>query len=95
MRAKRLSFAFVHNHPPPGRAPTTMASSSKPSGPNKDKKRAAPEPLAGGSTGTTSSGSSKFDTVSKAILAPFTSRKHDSAKILTDCACSLCYVYSS
>ncbi|KAI0719147.1 WD40 repeat-like protein [Cerioporus squamosus] len=62
------------------------SSSSKTSGPNKDKKRAAPEPLPGGSTSSTSSGSSKFDAVSKAILSPFTSRKHDSAKILADLA---------
>ncbi|TFK93023.1 hypothetical protein K466DRAFT_168933 [Polyporus arcularius HHB13444] len=72
-----------------------MASSSKSSGPNKDKKRAAPEPPPGGSTSTsTSAGSSKFDAVSKAILSPFTSRKHDSAKILSDCACSFCRILS-
>ncbi|KAI0762606.1 WD40 repeat-like protein [Fomes fomentarius] len=59
-----------------------MASSSKSSGHSKDKKRVPPEPLAEASTAS----SSKFDAVSKAILAPFTSRKHDSAKILTDLA---------
>lgn len=72
---------------PPSRAPSTMASSSKSSGHSKDKKRVPPEPLAEASTAS----SSKFDAVSKAILAPFTSRKHDSAKILTDCtSLSMC-----
>ncbi|KAI0638999.1 WD40 repeat-like protein [Trametes polyzona] len=64
-----------------------MAFSSKSSGnPSKDKKRdprAALDPLAEGSS---SSSGSKLDAVSKAILSPFTSRKHDSAKILTDLA---------
>ncbi|KAI0666271.1 WD40 repeat-like protein [Trametes maxima] len=65
-----------------------MAFSSKSSGHSsgKDKKRdprAALDPLAEGSS---SSSSSKLDAVSKAILSPFTSRKHDSAKILTDLA---------
>ncbi|KAL1952286.1 hypothetical protein VTO73DRAFT_1435 [Trametes versicolor] len=64
-----------------------MAFSSRSSGNSKDKKReprAALDPLAEASS--SSSGSSRLDAVSKAILSPFTSRKHDSAKIFSDLA---------
>ncbi|KAJ2986494.1 hypothetical protein NUW54_g9746 [Trametes sanguinea] len=57
---------------------------------SKDKKRDThPDPLPEGNG--SSSSSSKLDAVSKAILSPFTSSKHDSAKILTDCAYPICY----
>ena len=78
---------------------THMASSSKSTAHHKDKRRDhrnVPEPITteGPSQGS-SSAPSKLDAVSKAILAPFTSRKHDSAKILTERACFRAYISHS
>lgn len=56
------------------------ASSSKKRGP-----KAAVDNLAEGSSSTPS----RLDVVSKAIMAPFTSRKHDSNKIFSDCKLSI------
>ena len=66
-----------------------MAASSKSHGHHKDSKRGhrtSPDAVGEGS-GSSSSGTSKLDVVSRAIMSPFTSRKHDSAKILTERAC--------
>ena len=60
---------------------TAMASSSK----AQEKKRERPPPV--DTTSTSSSTASKLDVVSKAIMAPFAHRKHDSTKVLADCTC--------
>ncbi|TFY70091.1 hypothetical protein EVJ58_g31 [Rhodofomes roseus] len=57
-----------------------MASSSR----AQEKKRERPPPV--DTTSTSSSTTSKLDVVSRAIMAPFTHRKHDSTKVLADLA---------
>ncbi|KAI0935858.1 hypothetical protein AcV5_004161 [Taiwanofungus camphoratus] len=62
---------------------------AQPSKTRKDKKRAPLLPLdppVESSSSSTASTGSRLDVVSKAILAPFSHRKHDSTKILTDLA---------
>ena len=82
-----LSFHHHREHLPLPFAHTGTSAMASSSGQSKDKRRGPPEHLGESSTASSSSNSSKFDSVSRAILAPFTSSKRDSAKILTERTC--------